>query len=491
MSQNCGQVWMDTFNEMNKYFSSTHQPTAVQLVTWNDYEEGTEIETGIDNCVSVGGSVSGSTVEWSISGGQENTIDHYSVFISTDSENLMKLADVAAGTHQLDLSSYNLAPQNYTLYVQAVGKPSILNKMSGAIPYTSTNRAPVAVLSVTPSSGTAPVAVTASAAGSSDPQGTIAATKIDFGDGTVMNAASASHTYSAAGTYTVTATVTDNLGVSSSTSVTVNVTAPVAQPFVITPVMPLNGTTVGTSVHFVATSSSPSSPVTALRIYVDNQSMYTVNATSLDTTLKLTAGSHYVVLQGWNQAGTVSKTPLNITVQASQPPVASLVLTPASGIGPLSVSASASGTEVNGSIASTSIDFGDGTVVNSASATHVYDASGTFNVTATVTDNNGATASSAATVSVMGVGVTPSRPARGSIDSTPVTISATAAAATPIVAMRVYVDNVAKYSLNSFSSTVATLNTSLEMARGTHFVVVQAWDTKGKVYKSPSTITVE
>lgn len=491
MSQNCGQVWLDTFNEMNKSFSTNRQPTAVQLVTWNDYEEGTEIETGIDNCVSVAGSMAGSTVEWSISGGQENTIDHYTVFLSTDGENLMKLADVPAGTHQLDLSTYGLGPANYTLYVKAIGKPSILNKMSGAILYSISNQPPVATLSVTPTSGTAPVTVTASTVGSKDPDGTIAATSINFGDGTVVSAASAAHTYSAAGTYTVTATVTDNNGASSSTHTTVSVTAMVAQPFIITPVMPVNGATVGQSVHFMATSSSPSSPVTALRIYVDNQSMYTVNATALDATLPLKAGAHYVVLQGWNQAGTVAKTPMNITVQTNQPPVVTLALTPTSGLGPLTVSATASGSDSDGTIASTSINFGDGTIVNGASASHIYNSSGTFTVTATATDNSGAAASASATVNVMGLGVIISRPARGSIDPSPVTITASATAPTPIVAMRVYVDNVAKYSLNSFSSKVATLNTSLTMSQGPHYVVVQAWDTKGNVYKSPLNITVQ
>ena len=136
VNQNCGQTWLETFNEMNRYFSTKAQPQAVQLVTWNDYEEGSEIETGIDNCVSVSGQVTGSTLYWSISGGQENTIDHYTVFVSLDGKNLMNLDDVASGTHQLSLSGYKLAPGNYTLFVKAIGQPSILNKMSGAIPVT-------------------------------------------------------------------------------------------------------------------------------------------------------------------------------------------------------------------------------------------------------------------------------------------------------------------------------------------------------------------
>jgi PKD repeat protein len=84
-------------------------------------------------------------------------------------------------------------------------------------------QSPVAKLSVIPISGTAPLTVTASTAGSSDPDGTIASYKIDFGDGTVANSGSASHTYSSAGTFTVSGTVTDNGGASSSASATVSV----------------------------------------------------------------------------------------------------------------------------------------------------------------------------------------------------------------------------------------------------------------------------
>src|SRR5205823_13468059 len=88
------------------------------------------------------------------------------------------------------------------------------------------NQPPVAMLSVTPVSGIAPVTVTASTAGSSDPDGTIASTVIDFGDGSAtVSAANATHVYSAPGTYTVTATVTDNLGASSITTAIVMVAA--------------------------------------------------------------------------------------------------------------------------------------------------------------------------------------------------------------------------------------------------------------------------
>jgi len=68
----------------------------LQLVTWNDYEEATEIESGIDNCVTLTGSVAANSLQWTLNG-NENTVDHYTVYISSDGQNLMPLTDVATG----------------------------------------------------------------------------------------------------------------------------------------------------------------------------------------------------------------------------------------------------------------------------------------------------------------------------------------------------------------------------------------------------------
>jgi len=136
LSQNCGQEWLNTFAIAGKYYSSAFQLPNFQVAVWNDYEEGTEIETGIDNCLSLSASVSATSLAWSVSG-NENTIDHYVVFISTDSINLMPLAQLAAGSHSLDLAAYDLAPGNYMLYVKAVGKASIRNQMSLGVSFAS------------------------------------------------------------------------------------------------------------------------------------------------------------------------------------------------------------------------------------------------------------------------------------------------------------------------------------------------------------------
>src|SRR5215469_13445494 len=224
IQQQCGQTWLTSLAESGKYYSASMQMLGIQLVTWNDYEEGTELESGIDNCVTVSATVSGTVVNWSITG-QANTVDHYTVYVSQDGENLMWLADEPVSASSLDLGPFQLNSGNYTVFVQAVGKPSLTNKISAGAALTIPNQPPVAMLNLSATSGAAPLAVTASSAGSFDPDGTIASTVINFGDGSpTVTAASATHTYSAAGNYTVTVTVTDNLGASSKKTASVSVT---------------------------------------------------------------------------------------------------------------------------------------------------------------------------------------------------------------------------------------------------------------------------
>jgi Bacterial Ig domain len=69
-------------------------------------------------------------------------------------------------------------------------------------------------------------------------------------------------------------------------------------------------------VHFVASATS-NHPITAMRIYVDNVSRYTVGASKLDTYLSIAAGSHYVVVQAWNSTGAVLKTARSLTITTS------------------------------------------------------------------------------------------------------------------------------------------------------------------------------
>ncbi len=89
------------------------------------------------------------------------------------------------------------------------------------------NAVPRASISASALSGLAPLAVSFSGANSSDPDGSIASYAWDFGDGTSGSGVSASHTYTAAGTYTARLSVIDNGGASASSTVAITVTAPV------------------------------------------------------------------------------------------------------------------------------------------------------------------------------------------------------------------------------------------------------------------------
>src|ERR1700687_748654 len=171
MAQQCGQTWLQTFSEINSLYNSGKQVSALQLVTWNDYEEATEIESGINNCFSLSATVSGASLQWTVKGNL-STVDHYVAYISTDGQNLMPLANVNAATSSVNLCSYPMPNGSYTLYVQAVGKPSIMNQMSGPVTFSASCQTSTAGGGTTTTSatsltfGTNPSALTISSGGS-------------------------------------------------------------------------------------------------------------------------------------------------------------------------------------------------------------------------------------------------------------------------------------------------------------------------------------
>jgi glucose/arabinose dehydrogenase len=89
-------------------------------------------------------------------------------------------------------------------------------------------RAPVAQARADVTSGRAPLTVSFSSAGSSDPDGDSLSHSWRFGDGATSTAANPTHTYQANGQYTATLTVTDPTGKSATASVPITVgnTAP-------------------------------------------------------------------------------------------------------------------------------------------------------------------------------------------------------------------------------------------------------------------------
>jgi len=390
IDQNCGQTWLESFVEAGKFYSSSNQLPALQIATWNDYEEGTAIEPGIDNCVYLVPSQSGTTIHWSVNG-QENTIDHFTVFISTDGTNLSPLVDIPAGTHATDLSKLNLsASTTYFVFVKAIGLPSIQNKMSPAIAYRPGHQPPAVALNVSQSGD---LTYTASTSGSS---GSVAKSVIDFGDGTVLSGASATHTYTAVGTYLITATVYDSAGAS---SVAVQQVSAKASSNGITFASPASGSTVNWPTPIIA-SANPGTPVSAMQVLIDGHVAYAAHGDTINTAVKVFTGSHQISVQSLDASGNPTST-ASLTVDAEPGeigPVANIVITVMPSISPTTVLGCTAAS--NGFIIGSKLQYSDGSTFTTPAALETFPAPGTYTATATVTDQFGATNTTSITFTV-------------------------------------------------------------------------------------------
>ena len=149
-SQRCGTNWLDTFAETGHYFSTSNQAPFLMVSTWDDYEEGTEVETGIDNCVtSFTSTLTGSTLQWTSAcpatarpSARSTTTPSGTPPTARTGEQLAQLTTVAptgtgtSASYSVNLSQFCASlPSTSVLYVQAVGKPSITNHMTAGVTY--------------------------------------------------------------------------------------------------------------------------------------------------------------------------------------------------------------------------------------------------------------------------------------------------------------------------------------------------------------------
>jgi PKD repeat protein len=153
-----------------------------------------------------------------------------SIYVAGESNQMFALVKYSAGGSEEWHVTYD-NPGNLFDVVESVAVSSNRIVVTGPYPIltvsyidASTNQPPVAVLTADTLSGTAPLTVNFSSAGSSDPDGTIVSYHWDFGDQTTSNEANPSHIFTTAGSYTVILTVTDNDGSSAQDSDVVVVT---------------------------------------------------------------------------------------------------------------------------------------------------------------------------------------------------------------------------------------------------------------------------
>jgi parallel beta-helix repeat protein len=289
-----------------------------------------------------------------------------------------------------------------------VDDPATPNTGTGPLPYVDrgayeyqaamAGTAPVARLTVNTNSGMAPLAVTANASTSTGSDSSpIASYQFDFGDGSTAVGPqadpTASHTYTAPGSYALTVVVTNDEGLSSMANATVQVTAdqPPAASLSVTP--PSGALNLSVTASGGSSTDTDGTPIATYQFIWGDGSPATEPQPGATATHTYTSvGTYTVTLAVTDTAGLVSTSTASVTV-VDKPPTVSLSVSSTSGALPLTVSATASATDTDATpVASYRFDWGDGSAVvvqSTQTASHVYRIRGTFTLRVTVTDTAG------------------------------------------------------------------------------------------------------
>jgi len=262
----------------------------------------------------------------------------------------------------------------------------------------STNEPPTAAAAASPTSGPAPLTVTFTGTGT-DPDGLWMAYIWDFGDGTSFKQKDAEHTYPTAGSYTATLTVIDGNLAETKDTVIIAVGQTANQPPTATiSANPMSGT-VPLQVGFSGSGSDPDGTIVSYSWAFGDGTSSTQQVT---THTYQSAGTYAARLTVTDNGGATGSATVTITVStpSNRPPTATASANPTSGVAPLVVSFTGSGSDPDGTIASYAWTFGDGTTSSVRNPSHTYSSAGNYTATLTVTDNNGAAGSATVNITV-------------------------------------------------------------------------------------------
>jgi uncharacterized protein (TIGR03382 family) len=216
---------------------------------------------------------------------------------------------------------------------------------------------------------------------SADSDGEVASWMWSFGDGTYSGVQSPSHTYARPGSYTVTLTVTDDIGDTASATTTVVVAQSNSAPSA-----GFNYGANGLVVTFRDTSSDANGSIVGWTWSFGD------GATSSERHPIYTfgrPGTYTVALTVTDDDGETATTSGEVTVMmVNRAPVANFTYQTNS----LSATFTDSSSDVDGSIASWQWSFGDGGASSDQNPNYSYANPGTYPVTLTITDDQGATA---------------------------------------------------------------------------------------------------
>lgn len=369
-----------------------------------------------------------------------------------------KLSSIVSGTNNnlfslswLGSKAY-IVGQNGTLFTYSAGT---LTKLTSG---TNVNFASIAwqsqPLSVkfafSPSSPTvqAPVSFTASASGGVAPYSFI----WSFGDGTSAIGNNVTHTYSSPGAYNVTMTLTDSIGSTSKTSSLVTVQS--SGPPVVTVSSPTpNPASTGATVN-LSFGISSSTNVTGVSVnWGDGSSPDNLPGTATkDTHIYTSTGAlqsqtFNITITATNSGGSASGTTTE-TVNDRPPATTISSVVPSPVLTGQTLNASFTATDPDGTVSSITVNWGDGSLVDSlpgtaTSDTHAYASTGTFTITVVAADNSGSKGQAATPVTVQSQIISPTVTV-GSLTPNPantgttVNVNFTVSTSAPVTGITVY-----------------------------------------------------
>jgi PKD repeat protein len=268
----------------------------------------------------------------------------------------------------------------------------------GVITVTSNNPPNIASCTA-PASGTIGNTVTLSYS-ISDPEGHSFTTVVNWGDGTTSTggASSATHIYSAAGTYSISITSTDSLGAASSRNCgTITVTnVPNNPPNIASCTAPAS-VSVGTTATISYSISDPEGHSFTVTVIWGDGTSSTGGASSASHVYSA-PGTYAVTITATDSLGASSSRncgTITVTPVANNPPTINTCNSPGTVTLGTTATLTYSITDPEGHSFTTAVNWGDGTTSTggASSATHIYAATGTYSVVITSTDSLGASSS--------------------------------------------------------------------------------------------------
>ena len=311
---------------------------------------------------------------------------------------------VEQGFHQIALSRPGYETWRASVFVIG-GRTRTIN--AELEPLAPSNLAPVAVFDFSPSAPAINGWVQFDATASTDPDGSIASYAWTFGDGSTGTGDVVWHRFASAGTFTVALTITDDDGATDTTTRVIQVgptNLPPVADFSFSPTNP----EVNAWVQFNAAASSD--PDGSIATYAWNFGDGTTGTGATVWHRYAAAGAYTVALTVTDDDGATDTRTYVIQVgPTNTAPVASFTFSPAApAVGGWVQFDGTGSTDPDGTIASYAWNFGDGGTDAGGTVWHRYSAAGTFTVTLTVTDNDGATHTTSRVVQVGEINVAPS-----------------------------------------------------------------------------------